>query len=74
MNVLAKEPAALIGLLAGIIVAVAQQVVGSGIVTGSGLQVLDLVISIVPVVAGLLIRGLVTPTTAPAPAPAPPAA
>ncbi len=58
-----KEPAVIVGLVASIIVLAAQQVINSGIVNSAGaLQVLGLVVSIVPLVAGLIIRQFVTPT------------
>ena len=56
------EPAVLIGLVASIIVLIAQQVLASGIVSSAGaIQVLGLVVSIVPLLAGLIIRQFVTP-------------
>jgi len=56
------EPAVLIGLIASIIVLIAQQVLASGIVSSTGaIGVLNLVVSIVPLIAGLIIRQFVTP-------------
>ena len=56
-----KEPAVIIGLAASIIVLVAQQVLSSGIVSSAGVvQVLALVVSIVPLLAGLIIRQIVS--------------
>ena len=55
------EPAVLIGLFASIVVLIAQQVLASGIVSSAGaLQVLALVVSIVPLIAGLVIRQFVS--------------
>jgi hypothetical protein len=60
-----KEPAVWIGLIASIIVLVAQQVLASGIVSNAGaIQVLGLVVSIVPLIAGLIIRQFVSPAPA----------
>ena len=61
-----REPAVLIGLIASLIVLVAQQVLDSGIVSNAGaVQVIGLIVSIVPLIAGLLIRTFVTPVAAP---------
>lgn len=69
------EPAVWIGLIASILVAVITQVVGSGLITNAdGLNTLNALITIIPVVAGLLIRQFVTPVATPAPTPPPPAA
>ena len=65
-----KEPAVIIGLAASIIVLVAQQVLSSGIVSSAGVvQVIGLIVSIVPLLAGILTRAFVTPVAAPAPTP-----
>ena len=62
MSIWSKEPAVVIGLVASIIVVVAQQVAASGIVTSAGaVQWLNLIISVVPLIAGLLTRSQVTP-------------
>lgn len=67
------EPAAWIGLVATIVVGALTQIVGSGLITSAdGLNVLNALIAVIPVLAGLVIRQFVTPA-APAPAPAPPA-
>lgn len=63
MSLLRSEPAVLITLLGTIIVAIAQQIVGSGIVTGNGLNVLNAIIAVIPVIAGIITRQLVTPAT-----------
>jgi hypothetical protein len=56
------EPAAIIGLVASIIVLIAQQIIASGIVSSAGaIQWLGLVVSVVPLVAALIIRQFVTP-------------
>lgn len=65
-----REPAVLIGLAASIIVLVAQQVLSSGIVSSAGaVQVIGLIISVVPLIAGVITRAFVTPVAAPAPTP-----
>jgi hypothetical protein len=71
MGAFQKEPAAIIGLIATIVVLVAQQVLASGIVTSAGgLNLLNLVISVTPVIAGLVIRQFVySPATVSASAP-----
>jgi hypothetical protein len=57
------EPAIFIGAIASILVAVAQQVLESGIVTSDGvLNVLAVVISIVPLIAAAIIRQFVSPS------------
>ena len=59
------EPAVIIGLVASIIVLVAQQVLGSGVVTNAnGVSILNLIISIVPLIAGIITRQFVTPAGA----------
>lgn len=63
MNILRTEPAVVITLIGTIIVAIAQQIVGSGIVTGNGLNVLNAIIAVIPVIAGIVTRQLVTPAT-----------
>ena len=64
------EPALIIGLIASIIVGVAQQVSDSGIVSNAGgVQLLGLLITIVPLIAGAIIRNFVTPVGSPAPVP-----
>ena len=56
------EPAVIIGLIASIIVLIAQQVISSGIISSTGaLQVLGLIVSIVPLIAGLITRQFVSP-------------
>jgi hypothetical protein len=57
------EPAAIIGFLSAVIVLVCSQAIQQGIVSSAGtVNVLNLVISLVPLVAGLVIRNFVTPT------------
>jgi hypothetical protein len=64
------EPALIIGLIASIIVGVAQQVSDSGLVSNAGaVSVLGLVITIVPLIASAIIRNFVTPLGSPAPVP-----
>ena len=56
------EPIVVIGLIASIVVLIAQQVLGSGIVTNpGGIQVLNLIIGIVPALLALIQRTFVTP-------------
>lgn len=63
LQTLKGEPIVVIGLVASIIVLVAQQVLQSGIVTNAGeVQVLNLVVSIVPALLALIQRAFVTPT------------
>lgn len=67
---MSREPAVLIGLAASLVVLIAQQVLASGIVSSAGvISVLGLVVSIVPLIAGVVIRAFVTPVAAPAPTP-----
>lgn len=62
MSTFSREPAVIIGLIATIAVGVIQQVLGSGLVTSTGtVEVLNLAVSIIPVVAGIVIRNFVTP-------------
>lgn len=49
-----------IGLAAAIVVGALEQVVGSGLITGSGLDVLNLLITVIPLVAGLLTKRYTT--------------
>ena len=57
-----SEPAVVIGLVASVIVAVAQQVLSSGIVESNGaINLLNSVVSVTPVVAGWIIRFFVKP-------------
>jgi hypothetical protein len=80
VSIFSKEPVVIIGLVASIVVIVAQQLLTSGIVTSAGVvQWLNLIIAIVPTIAALLSRSQVTPTASlpviPAiPSPATPAA
>lgn len=56
------EPALIIGTVASIIVIIGQQLLASGIVTSTGaLNVLNLVVSTVPLIAAAIIRAFVTP-------------
>ena len=66
MSIFSKEPAAIIGLAATIIVGVLTQIVGSGIVDAKGVDVLNTLIAVIPVLAGLLIRQFVSPVPTPA--------
>ena len=57
-----KEPALWIGFIATVIVLVAQQLLQSGIVSDAGaISWINLVISVVPLIAAALTRQLVTP-------------
>lgn len=57
-----REPAVWIGLIGSIVLIVAQQLLTSGIVTSDmGVQWTTLIISLVPLLTGVLTRGLVTP-------------
>ena len=59
-----SEPAAIIGLIASLVVVVAQTVLGSGlIVSNTGQSLLNLLITLAPLIAGLLIRSQVVPTS-----------
>ena len=65
---LGREPSLIIGLIATIIVGVAQQIANSGIVSNAGaVSVIGLIVTIVPLIAAAIIRGFVTPVAAPAP-------
>ena len=56
------EPAAIIGFLSAVIVLVCSQAIQQGIVSSSGsVNLLNLVISLTPLIAGLVIRNFVTP-------------
>lgn len=56
------EPAAIIGFLSAVIVLVCSQAIQQGIVTSTGsVNLLNLVISLAPLIAGLVIRSFVTP-------------
>lgn len=58
----AAEPARIIGLVASIVVLAAQQVLASGIVSSGGaINVLNLIVSIVPLIAAELTRSRVSP-------------
>ncbi len=62
MSIFNKEPAVVLGLIASIIVLIAQQILTSGIVTNaSGVNVLNLVISVVPLIASIITRQFVSP-------------
>ena len=62
MNIWRTEPAAVIGFISAAIVLVAQQALVSGIVTSTGsVNLLNLVISTVPLLAALVIRQFVSP-------------
>lgn len=65
------EPAAWLGLAATIVVSVLTQVAGSGLIDAKGLDVLNTLIAIIPLIAGLVIRQFVTPVAAPVAAPTP---
>jgi hypothetical protein len=57
-----SEPAVVIGLVASVIVAVAQQVLSSGIIESNGaINLLNSVVSVTPIVAGWIIRFFVSP-------------
>lgn len=60
-----RYPAAVIGLIATILVGALQQIAGSGLVDGHGLVFVNDLVTAIPIVAGLLIHQLVTPTAAP---------
>lgn len=53
-------PAAWIALAVSIIVGALEQIVGSGLVTGTGLNVLNVLIAILPVIGGLFAGRYVT--------------
>ncbi len=56
------EPIVVIGLVASVVVLAAQQVLQSGIVTSpGGVQLLNLIVSLVPAVLALIQRTFVTP-------------
>lgn len=59
----AAEPAAWIGLAGTIIVAALTSVAGSGLVSGGSLDVVNALISIVPLVFGLITRQFVSPVS-----------
>lgn len=61
MTLLRTEPAALIGLAATVIVGALTTVAGSGLISGNGLDVVNLLITVVPLVAGLIARNFVSP-------------
>lgn len=62
-NLLATEPAVVIGLVSSIVVIVAQQLLDSGIVTSDGgIKWLNFIVALVPLIAGLLTRTQVTPS------------
>lgn len=59
------EPALIIGLVASVVVGVAEQITSSGLVSNAGaVSLLGLVVTIVPLIAGAIIRGFVTPAPA----------
>lgn len=58
-----KEPAAWIGLAATIIVGALTTVAGSGLVHGGTLDLVNVLVSVVPLIAGLIARQFVTPAT-----------
>ena len=65
MNLTQTEPALLIGLIGSIIVGALQQISDSGVVNGSGLQLVGLLITILPLIFGFITRSIVTsPATA----------
>ena len=60
MNVFRTEPARVIGLIATVVVLVAQQLLASGIVTSAGsIQWLNLIVSLTPMLAAELTRSQV---------------
>ena len=59
------EPAAWIGLIATVLVGVLTQVAGSGLISDKGVDVLNTLIAVIPVIAGLIIRQFVTPVPTP---------
>lgn len=61
-SLFATEPAVVIGAVASIIVLLAQQLLEQGIVTSDGgVKWLNLVVAVVPLIAGILTRTKVTP-------------
>jgi hypothetical protein len=60
-----REPAIWIGALASIAVAILVQIAGSGLVDGKGLVIVNDLVVLIPIVAGIIIRSFVTPTAAP---------
>lgn len=57
-----KEPAVVIGVVLSIVVLVAQQLLASGLVSSTGnVNILNFVIGVVPLIAGVLTRSQVTP-------------
>jgi hypothetical protein len=65
---LGREPAVIIGLIATIIVGIAQQIADSGLVSNAGaVSVIGLIVTVIPLIASAIIRGFVTPVAAPAP-------
>lgn len=63
MTTIRNEPAAVIGLIGTIIVGALTTIAGSGLVTGGSLDVVSLLITIVPLVAGVIARRFVTPVS-----------
>lgn len=61
MTTIRNEPVAVIGVLGTIIVGALTTIAGSGLVSGGSLDVVNLLITIVPVIAGLIGRRFVSP-------------
>lgn len=64
MTTIRNEPAAFIGLAATIIVGALTTVAGSGLVHGGTLDLVNALVTIVPLIAGLVARRFVTPVAA----------
>jgi hypothetical protein len=57
-----KEPAVVIGFIVSVIVLIGQQAISSGIVSSTGaVSWTNLIISVAPLIGGLLTRPQVTP-------------
>lgn len=66
-----KEPAVIIAGIAAVVIAALQTLAGSGIIVSStGQSIVNVLLVIIPLIAGLITRSIVT---APANLPAPPA-
>ena len=61
-----KEPALWIGLIGSIVLAVAQAVAGSGVISANaGQTLLNVVGTLVPLIVGIVTRFFVSPATTP---------
>jgi uncharacterized membrane protein len=59
-----QEPAVWIGLIGSIVLVVAQQIQSSGIITSAnGVNIENLIISVVPLITGILTRQFVSPAS-----------